>query len=91
MVEAWTSRQKKPGIFRQPPEIATPSRQYSPRFTGSRDRPRNRQRSGEHAYHFSELFPHLTWQPSDPDPLNLDSILAWVNAAVAQSSPAIVD
>ena len=37
--------------------------------------------SGEHAHHFSELFPHLTWQPSDPDQLNLDSILAWVDAA----------
>ena len=37
--------------------------------------------SGEHAHHFSELFPHLTWQPSDPDQLNLDGILAWVDAA----------
>ena len=37
--------------------------------------------SGEHAHHFSELFPHLTWQPSDPDPLNVDSILVWVDAA----------
>ena len=37
--------------------------------------------SGEHAYFFSELFPGLTWQPSDPDPLNIDSIAAWVEAA----------
>ena len=34
--------------------------------------------SGEHALYFSDLFPDLTWQPSDPDPLNLESIRAWV-------------
>tara|TARA_Y100000588_G_C13725801_1_gene699275 strand:- start:50 stop:670 length:621 start_codon:yes stop_codon:yes gene_type:complete len=33
--------------------------------------------SGEHALYFSELFPDLTWQPSDPDPLNLESIRVW--------------
>jgi SAM-dependent methyltransferase len=37
--------------------------------------------SGEHAFYFSERFPALTWQPSDPDPLNVDSIQAWVDAA----------
>ena len=82
MVEAWTSRQKKLGIFRQPPEnrdaiAAVLTRVLPDRGTvleiGSG--------SGEHAHHFSELFPHLTWQPSDPDQLNLDSILAWVDAA----------
>ena len=34
--------------------------------------------SGEHALYFSDLFPDLTWQPSDPDPLNLESIRVWV-------------
>lgn len=33
--------------------------------------------SGEHAVHFASLFPHLTWQPSDPDPDALKSIEAW--------------
>ena len=33
--------------------------------------------SGEHALYFSDLFPDLTWQPSDPDLLNLESIRAW--------------
>lgn len=37
--------------------------------------------SGEHAFYFSKLFPRLTWQPSDPDPLNLDSIAAWTDSA----------
>lgn len=34
--------------------------------------------SGEHALWFSQAFPGLTWQPSDPDPLNLASIRAWI-------------
>jgi Protein of unknown function (DUF938) len=33
--------------------------------------------SGEHVLYFAELFPHLTWQPSDPDPAALASIAAW--------------
>jgi hypothetical protein len=33
--------------------------------------------SGEHAVHFAGLFPHLTWQPSDPDSHALSSIEAW--------------
>ena len=37
--------------------------------------------SGEHALYFSEVFPELTWQPSDPDPLNLQSIQAWAASA----------
>lgn len=33
--------------------------------------------TGEHALFFSESFPQLTWQPSDPDPSALASIEAW--------------
>lgn len=36
--------------------------------------------SGEHCVYFARLFPQLEWQPSDPDPLNLDSIQAWIDA-----------
>jgi SAM-dependent methyltransferase len=38
--------------------------------------------SGEHSIYFAGLFPHLDWQPSDPDPLNLDSIQAWIDTAM---------
>lgn len=33
--------------------------------------------TGEHAVHFARTYPHLAWQPSDPDPAARDSILAW--------------
>jgi SAM-dependent methyltransferase len=33
--------------------------------------------TGEHAAYFAGLFPHLLWQPSDPDPEALASICAW--------------
>ncbi len=33
--------------------------------------------TGEHAAYFAGLFPHLRWQPSDPDPEALASIAAW--------------
>ncbi|HYD99712.1 MAG TPA: DUF938 domain-containing protein [Alphaproteobacteria bacterium] len=33
--------------------------------------------TGEHAAHFAAALPHLTWQPSDPDPVNRASIAAW--------------
>ncbi len=33
--------------------------------------------TGEHAVHFAQAFPHLTFQPSDPDPAALASISAW--------------
>ena len=37
--------------------------------------------SGEHALYFSRKFPDLVWQPSDPDPLNIQSIQAWAKSA----------
>ncbi len=33
--------------------------------------------SGVHAVTFARAFPHLTWQPSDPDPDARASIVAW--------------
>lgn len=33
--------------------------------------------SGEHCVHFAVAFPHLNWQPTDPDPAALASIAAW--------------
>jgi SAM-dependent methyltransferase len=33
--------------------------------------------TGEHIIHFADIFPHLSWQPSDPDPVALASIAAW--------------
>ena len=33
--------------------------------------------TGEHAVHLARRFPHLQWQPSDPDPAALASIAAW--------------
>ena len=33
--------------------------------------------TGEHAVHFAKMFPALTWQPSDPDPIAIASIDAW--------------
>ncbi|MBN9599076.1 MAG: DUF938 domain-containing protein [Afipia sp.] len=33
--------------------------------------------SGEHALHFARAFPHLTFQPSDPQPEAVRSIKAW--------------
>ncbi|CAN0280039.1 unnamed protein product [Discosporangium mesarthrocarpum] len=41
--------------------------------------------SGEHSVYFAGLFPGLRWQPSDPDPLNLESIAAWRDAAGADN------
>lgn len=33
--------------------------------------------SGEHIVAFAQAFPHLEWQPSDPDPESRRSIAAW--------------
>lgn len=33
--------------------------------------------TGEHAVCFAGLFPKLLWQPTDPDPVALESIRAW--------------
>lgn len=33
--------------------------------------------TGEHAVHFARTFPHLDWQPSDPDPDARESIATW--------------
>jgi hypothetical protein len=33
--------------------------------------------TGEHALHFAAAFPHLEWQPTDPDPEARASIDAW--------------
>lgn len=37
--------------------------------------------SGEHIVHFAVAFPHVHWQPTDPDPAALASIMAWRDEA----------
>lgn len=34
--------------------------------------------TGEHVLHFAARFPHLHWQPSDPDAVARASIAAWI-------------
>lgn len=46
--------------------------------------------TGEHALAFAEAFPALTWQPSDADPLALDSIAAWGRDGPPNLQPPIV-
>jgi SAM-dependent methyltransferase len=47
--------------------------------------------TGEHAVHFARLFPALTWQPSDPDPIALASINAWrADSNVPNMRPAML-
>lgn len=44
--------------------------------------------SGEHVVHFAGAFPHLDWQPSDPDPAGLTSIAAYrAEAGLANIAP----
>lgn len=46
--------------------------------------------TGEHAVHFARTFPHLVWQPSDPDPGARESIRAWrAEAGLANLLPPI--
>lgn len=46
--------------------------------------------SGEHVVHFAAAFPHLDWQPSDPDPAGLTSIAAYrAEAALANIAPPV--
>jgi len=46
--------------------------------------------SGEHAVHFAAAFPHLDWQPSDPDPAGLTSIAAYrAEAGLANLAPPV--
>ena len=49
--------------------------------------------TGEHAVYFSQHLPHLTWLPSDPNPIARASIAAWrAEAGVATlSSPLELD
>ncbi len=35
--------------------------------------------TGQHVVHFARELPHLTWQPSDPDPELRASIRAWIS------------
>ncbi|HEY8610881.1 MAG TPA: DUF938 domain-containing protein, partial [Roseomonas sp.] len=44
--------------------------------------------SGEHAIHFAAALPHLTFQPSDPDPASRASIDAWA-AGLGNVRPAL--
>jgi Protein of unknown function (DUF938) len=37
--------------------------------------------AGEHAVHMAGAFPHLVWQPTDPDDVALASIAAWQASA----------
>ncbi len=46
--------------------------------------------SGEHAVHFAAAFPHLDWQPSDPDPAGMISIAAYrAEAGLANIAPPV--
>lgn len=45
--------------------------------------------TGEHALAFARRFPHLDWQPSDPDPDALASIAAWQEEGPANLRPPV--
>jgi hypothetical protein len=47
--------------------------------------------SGEHIVHFAQHFPHLHWQPSDPEPAALASIAAWsAEACLSNIAPPLM-
>ena len=46
--------------------------------------------SGEHVIHFARKFPNLTWQPSDLNPRNIESIYAWADK-VKEACPNICE
>ena len=46
--------------------------------------------TGEHALAFARRFPHLDWQPSDPDPAALASIAAWAEQGPANLKPPLL-
>ncbi|HXG82076.1 MAG TPA: DUF938 domain-containing protein [Sphingomicrobium sp.] len=45
--------------------------------------------TGEHALAFARRFPHLDWQPTDPDPEALASIAAWQAEGPANLRPPV--
>lgn len=45
--------------------------------------------TGEHALAFARRFPHLDWQPTDPDPEALASIEAWAEEGPANLKPPV--
>lgn len=45
--------------------------------------------TGEHALAFAKRFPHVDWQPSDPDPDALASIAAWQAEGSANLRPPV--
>lgn len=45
--------------------------------------------TGEHALAFARRFPHLDWQPTDPDPKALASIEAWAEEGPANLKPPV--
>jgi len=47
--------------------------------------------SGQHMARFASVFRHLHWQPSDPDPLHLQSITAWTDTLENVHSPIELD
>ena len=46
--------------------------------------------TGEHALAFARRFPHLDWQPSDPDPAALASIADWGRQGPANLKPPLL-
>jgi SAM-dependent methyltransferase len=47
--------------------------------------------TGEHVAHFAGAFPHLIFQPSDPDPAARESIAAWTRGIANVRPPLVLD